>query len=163
MRFITKFAILALPMALAACTETQFLDTLGAGKVTPDETTVKPNPQLTMPPDLSLRAPAAGDAQTPVAAPAAPAQAPVQQAAATPADPAAPSPTNPVVPGTNLTAQQQLDALYVKYGISKTKPDGTAKTFEELQEELRQAVLAEKKKQNPNYGTIWNLREFLGI
>lgn len=46
---------------------------------------------------------------------------------------------------------------YAQFNINKLKPDGTPKTEIELQEELRLAVLAEKRKTNPNYGTFKNL------
>jgi hypothetical protein len=70
-----------------------------------------------------------------------------------------PQANSPIVPGTNMTFAQQQDQLYAKYGINKLKADGTAKTFDELQDELAAAVIAEKKAANPNYGTIWNIGE----
>jgi hypothetical protein len=48
---------------------------------------------------------------------------------------------------------------YEKYGISKVNADGTPKSESKLREELRQAVLAEKRKTNPNYGTVRNIGE----
>lgn len=47
--------------------------------------------------------------------------------------------------------------IYAQYGISKTKPDGTAKTPDELKAELKAAVLAKKKQANPGYGTVFNI------
>ena len=132
--FIT-FAALPL-LLLAGCTETAFLDGIGAGKYTPDETAVQPNKQLVMPPDINLPAPANADQEVAAKtaglepAPAAPAQ-------AAPAAPSAPVDNTPVVPGTNMTFQQQQDQLYAKYNISKTKPDGTLKTPQELTSELK--------------------------
>lgn len=46
---------------------------------------------------------------------------------------------------------------YKKFGISKTRPDGTAKTQGELDRELLEAVRQEKRKQNPKYGTVFNI------
>ena len=142
-------AILAFPLLLSACTETKFLDTIGAGKSSPDETVIQPNRQLSMPPDLNLPAPADADMNIAVSAPMAPAA----------TAPATAQDTSPIVPGTNMTFDQQQDQLYAKYGVSKLKADGTAKTFDELQAELRKAVEAEKKAANPKYGTIWNIGE----
>jgi hypothetical protein len=39
------------------------------------------------------------------------------------------------------------------------KPDGTPKTPGELSAELKKAMLAEKRKTNPRYGTIFNAGE----
>jgi hypothetical protein len=47
--------------------------------------------------------------------------------------------------------------IYAEYGVSKLKPDGTAKTPAELQTELKQAILKRKQQQNPGYGTIRNI------
>lgn len=156
---LVKSSILLLPLLLGACTETAFMDAMGAGKYQPDETQVPQGQKLAVPPDFNLRAPADGaapqaaDAANPAPAPA-PA-APAQTAAATPATPAAPV----ALPQGNapLTDAQRLELAYQKYGISKTNPDGTPKTTAQLDEELKAAVLAEKRKTNPNYGTIWNL------
>ena len=161
MRVTKKFAIFLMPLALTACTETQFLDSLGAGKSSPDEKVVNSNQPLIMPPDLSLRPPAneiaATQAQVPTPeelqaqAPITPPSDPLQQQASL-------QPSNPAA-----TPSGQLEAAYAKYGISKFHADGTPKRLEELQVELDAAILAEKKKNNPNYGTIWNWREFFGM
>jgi hypothetical protein len=47
--------------------------------------------------------------------------------------------------------------IYEKYGISKVGPDGKPKSENQLYKELHAAQLAEKRKANPNYGTIWNM------
>jgi hypothetical protein len=161
MRMSARFlAILALPLVLSACTETKFLDTIGAGKTSPDETAVQPNRQLSMPPDLNLPAPADADMNIAVNNPAAPAAPAATVATTTPPAVAAPQSNSPIVPGTNMTFDQQQDQLYARYGVNKLKADGTPKTFDELQAELKAAVVAEKKAANPNYGTIWNLGEW---
>jgi hypothetical protein len=160
MRVSAKFlAIVALPFVLSACTETKFLDTIGAGKTSPDEGAVQVNRQLTMPPDLNLPAPADADMNIATGDPAAPVA--TNPAATPPATAAAPQSNSPIVPGTNMTFDQQQDQLYARYGINKLKADGTPKTFDELQAELAAAVKAEKKAANPNYGTIWNIGEWL--
>lgn len=146
-------------LVVAGCSETTMQNMLGSGKDgTPNEAEVRVNRSLSMPPDLNLPAPS-GDvtedgepnkvvAATPPAQPAAdqvqPAPAPVQTASATP--PAAPA--APAAPAQDV---------YQKYGISKTTPDGKPKTENQLAKELHDAQLAEKRKANPNYGTIWNM------
>lgn len=62
---------------------------------------------------------------------------------------------DPNVPKTKPVTR---DEAFARYGISKTKPDGTPKTDNELDRELKAAVLADKRKANPDYGTIGNLR-----
>jgi hypothetical protein len=52
----------------------------------------------------------------------------------------------------------QVD-VYEKYGISKLNADGSEKSKAQLTKELKAALLAEKRKSNPNYGTIWNIGE----
>lgn len=160
MRNSAKFlASVALPLVLlSACTETKFLDTIGAGKTSPDESVVQPNQQLSMPPDLNLPAPADADLNIAAADPVAPAATAPAATAPSTVPPAAQD-TSPIVPGTNMTFDQQQDQLYAKYGINKVKADGSPKTFDELQAELKAAVTAEKKAANPNYGTIWNIGE----
>lgn len=159
MRGLAKILLVLPLLAAAGCTETKFLDTIGAGKSSPDETAIQPNRQLVMPPDLNLRAPANADQE--VAA---------KTAGEMPTDPAAPAglvsaepqqgqDNSPIVPGTNMTFQQQQDQIYAKYGISKVKPDGTPKTLEELSEEVRVAAVEEKRRANPKYGTFWNWAE----
>jgi hypothetical protein len=145
-------------LAVAGCSETKVQDLLGSGKdATPDEAQVRVNRNLSMPPDLNLRPPSGevtddGELNkvanvAPPAQPAAdqaqPAPPPVQTASATP--PAAPA------------AEPPKQDVYERYGISKTAPDGKPKSENQLAKELRDAQLAEKRKANPNYGTIWNM------
>jgi hypothetical protein len=73
--------------------------------------------------------------------------------------PAAGAAPNPAVPaagkqGGLLGAKEDA---YKRFGISKTRPDGTAKTQSELDRELLEAVRAEKRKTNPRYGTVLNI------
>ena len=145
-------------LAVAGCSETKMQDLLGSGKdATPNEAEVRVNRNLSMPPDLNLRPPSgevtedgelnktanATPPAQPAADPAQPAPAPVQTASATP----------PAAPATQPPTQD----VYEKYGISKTGPDGKPKSDNQLAKELRDAQLAEKRKANPNYGTIWNM------
>ena len=68
----------------------------------------------------------------------------------------------PAAPTTNRVAALPKGTqgdVYAKYGISTMNPDGTKKSDWVLREELRQAVLAEKRKSNPRYGTIFNAGE----
>ncbi|MCA0432888.1 MAG: hypothetical protein LCH46_06460 [Proteobacteria bacterium] len=107
---------------------------------------------LTMPPDLSLAAP--GQTTNTYAANPPPQPAPVQQMASAESD----------VYGGGAAASNSSSAapqqdVYARYGISMNKPDGTRKKDWELREELRKAVVAERRKNNPNYGTIMNIGE----
>lgn len=83
-----------------------------------------------------------------------------QQLQTTPGTGPAPTQISPAVPSTqktDLTGKTPQENAYQKFGISKTKPDGTPKTQAELDRELLEAVRAEKRKQNPNYGTVFNM------
>jgi hypothetical protein len=73
---------------------------------------------------------------------------------------AGPAQISPAVQSTQKTAlsgKNVKEDAYQKFGISKTKPDGTPKTQGELDRELLEAVRAEKRKLNPNYGTVFNM------
>ena len=188
---LTAFALSA---ALAGCSESRFLNSMGMGKSAPDESKVTRNQQLAMPPDLQLRAPSSAPEPAPqvAAAPANPPPVPdtitangTQVAADTAAggydSGAQQLSTNPDQPVDNIqtasidpkTTQngsvqggQKVDFYgdkykqdaYQKYGISKTKPDGTAKSQVELDKELLEAIRVEKRKANPSYGTVFNIR-----
>ena len=58
----------------------------------------------------------------------------------------------------DLYGDKHKQDAYQKYGISKTKPDGTAKSQVELDKELLEAIRVEKRKANPSYGTVFNIR-----
>ena len=149
---------LVVALAVSACAETTMQDMLGVGKsAVPDASQVTVAQNLAMPPDLQLRAPPDGPANdnqaTAVQAPPEPAQ-PVQPVAAAP-------PTQPAPPPLKQTqtaaAEQPKQDVYERYGISKTYPDGKPKPQNVLYEELHQAQVEEKRRANPNYGTIWNM------
>jgi hypothetical protein len=147
---------LAAALAVAGCSETKMQDLLGSGKsATPDEAQVRVNRNLSMPPDLNLRPPsgeAAEDGQPNTVATAPPPAEPAADQAQ-----AAPQPvrTAAATPPAQVEAPKQ--DVYEKYGISKVGADGKPKTESELYKELHAAQLAEKRKANPNYGTIWNM------
>ena len=147
-------------IAVAGCSETKMQDMLGAGKsATPDETQVRTNRNLAMPPDLNLRPPsgevAAEDGQLNTVAAAPPAQPAMDQAEPEPAP--KPVKTASANPPPAEGAEPPKQDVYEKYGISKIGPDGKPKSENELYKELHAAQLAEKRKANPNYGTIWNM------
>ena len=130
--------LLALGLALSGCSTSKLMNTFGAGEPAAQPTVAVQNGNtLALPPDLQLRAPGT------IPSPAAPAPAPTETASLDPA----PAPVAPVPP----------KDIFAEYGIAKLKPDGTAKTKEELQAELKVAVLKRKQQQNPNYGTIFNM------
>jgi hypothetical protein len=83
-----------------------------------------------------------------------------QKLETTPGTGSAPTQISPAVPSTqktDLSGKNVQQDAYQRFGISKTKPDGTPKTQAELDRELLEAVRAEKRKQNPNYGTVFNM------
>lgn len=144
-------------LAVAGCSETKMQDLLGSGKdATPDEAQVRVNRNLSMPPDLNLRPPTGetaedGQPNTVATAPP-PAAEPMEQAQPAPQ----PVRTAAATPPAKGQEEPQQD-VYEKYGISKVGPDGKAKTESQLYKELHAAQLAEKRKANPSYGTIWNM------
>jgi hypothetical protein len=97
------------------------------------------NNQLAMPPDLSLAAPGTRAAPAPNYRTA-----------------GLETPPTDNLYGGPASAPPVID-VYEKYGISKLNPNGTKKNSEKLRAELRAAVIAEKRKTNPNYGTIRNI------
>ncbi len=139
---LLNLSIVATAFALAGCSSGLLGG--GGGSAPTAEPQIQVNNQLAMPPDLSLAAPGSG---------VAPAKTYKSASLAPPSDEdvyggsAPPAPRAPVVD------------VYEKYGISKLNPDGTKKNDNVLREELRQAVIAEKRKTNPNYGTIRNIGE----
>ena len=169
--------LLAAAMSVSGCSESGFADVFNSGKFSPDETSVPTNKALTAPPDLQLRPPSGGGAaprpQAPVAAQPTPYTAPpaANTAYAAPQTPAyQPAPPGQPAPLTNAPAAPQpgyavpaqprqvtQNDPYIKYGISRYRADGSKKTQAELDNELRRKYVAAKKRNNPNYGTIFNL------
>ena len=135
--------MIGLCLALAGCSR----GLLGGGSSEPSaQPQIVTNNELTLPPDLALRAPGTGVAP-----------APQQQIASAP--PAASPSVYGDAPAGASNPRDPMQPTLDKYGISRLKPDGTKKSDWELREEIRQAVLAEKRKKNPNYGTIFNAGE----
>jgi hypothetical protein len=139
------FAVLVLSLAVSGCS--RGLLSSGPSSAPAAEQQVAVNNELALPPDLSLRAPGTYQPETASAdtiettAPAAPAANRVTLA------PGARNPRDPM--------QTSLD----KYNISRLRPDGTVKPRGQLLDEIRLAVIAEKRKTNPNYGTVFNSGE----
>lgn len=137
---LKQSVILVVSLALAGCSS----NLLGGGGSSGPaaEQSIPVGNQLALPPDLALRAP--GPTSPTYRANTAPASTDAavysDDIAAVPARPATTDP-------------------YEKYGISKFNADGTKKSDGQLREELRKAVLAEKRKTNPNYGTVRNIGE----
>jgi hypothetical protein len=176
-------ALSALCLAVTACGETRFLETMGMGKHPPDETKVRRNADLALPPDLSLPAPSevaeapatAAQATSPqqlsnppagdLAASMDPTQdlnvgaQPSYDTAAAPGAPTATAVSPAVRPA---AAGNPRENALVKYGISKTHPNGKPKTEGELNKELLDAIRAEKRRQDPKYGTIFNIGGLFG-
>lgn len=114
----------------------------------PSQVTVPAGNNLVLPPDLQLAAPGNGTA-------------PGYDTAAEPPPPkksaalAKPVTGNDTLYGGGSAAPQ--GDVFDQYGISKTKPDGTPKTQQELANELKAAILRKKRQKNPGYGTIANI------
>lgn len=147
-------------LAVAGCSETKMQDLLGSGKeATPDESQVRVNRNLSMPPDLNLRPPTGETSEdgqlNQVAAAQPPAEPAMDQAQPEPAPAPMKTASANAQPAPGEQPPQQ--DVYEKYGISKTGPDGKPKSENQLFKELKAAQLAEKRKSNPNYGTIWNM------
>ncbi len=152
--------IAAVALALGGCGETRLTDMLSGGKPSAaGNMQVQTNQNLAMPPDLRLPQPGAASSEAQVATYDPPADdsmtnenlveqgLPDDQPAAAPAQGAV---------KTAAPAQPAGD-IYDRYGISKTRPDGTKKSDGELQAELKKAYLAKKRQSEPGYGTIWNV------
>jgi len=152
-----SMCLLASGLLLAGCSATSSLLNSSRG---PDAAAVPAGRNLSMPPDLQLPAPGSGTAsayQEP--APGTYSAA----AAAPPADDSVYGGAAPVTPrrvgGTQCKNGTQAPDIYGCYNIGKLKPDGTKKTQAELSMELRTAMLEEKRRANPNYGTFKNFGE----
>jgi hypothetical protein len=168
-------------LALAGCSETGFQDSLGVGKTAPDESQVRINQALSIPPDLRLAAPSSKTVEpgtpnkvatyqsqpvtyAPVEADTYVAEEPSTTASTAPAEPAktAEAAATATTTATTITPAEPekpktLDDSYAKYGISKTYANGKPKPEGVLIDELRKAQTAEKRAKDPSYGTIWNM------
>jgi hypothetical protein len=128
---------------------------LGGKSSVPQVTTVPTGNQLALPPDLALQAPTqtvdAYQPNGPVAsiAPNRNVTAPVQTASSSEELYS----SGPVAKRSGGT----FDETLAYYNISKTNADGTPKTSIDINRELTAAIKAEKRKTDPNYGTIFNI------
>jgi hypothetical protein len=145
-RLAAGFAGLLILSAIVGCSQRATSDLLNDSS---SVQSAQANPDLTMPPDLRLPPP--GSAPAPASVPVTPVK-PVKSAYAAPVNP---------MQGSPAAAQPQGD-VYEQYGISKVNADGTPKTTDQLREELRQALLARKRQQNPNYGSVYNIGSIFG-
>jgi hypothetical protein len=133
---LVKMTLVVVALALGGCSS----GLLGGGGSAPTaQPQIQVNNQLAMPPDLSLAPPGTGVAPAPTYKTA-----------------SLETPPDDNLYGGTASAPPVIDA-YEKYGISKFNPNGTKKNSEKLRAELRAAVIAEKRKTNPNYGTIRNI------
>ena len=142
----TLSGVLALGFVLGGCSSSGLLNSMGLGNSpAPQQTPViQTGNNLALPPDLQLRPPGTvTENYQPNTVPAAP----VQSASLDEGLYSSPPVYQPPV---------KRD-IYAEYGISRLKPDGTAKTDEDLKAELKLAMLKRKQQQNPNYGTIRNI------
>lgn len=146
--------VLAACLVLAGCTTASGL--LNRGSRGPQATNVPTGGNLSLPPDLQLPAPGSGTAAA--YQPSAPAAGGVADTGVygTPATPV--TPRRGIGNTTCPNGTKALD-IYECYGVSKLKPDGTKKNAAELQLEVRKAVMAEKRRTNPGYGTFKNFGE----
>ena len=145
-KFMKNLFLASLAAAsLAGCTS--LLDSPNPNKLGgPSQVTVPTGNNLAMPPDLRLPAPGSGeDYQAAAPAPA------VTRSASL----AKPGAGNNTLYGGGSAAPQ--GDVFAQYGISKTKPDGTPKTQQELAQELKAAIIRKKRQTNPSYGTIGNI------
>ena len=141
----TVSGVLVLELALGGCSSSGMLRSMGFGdSPSPTAPVVRTGNNLALPPDLQLHPPGAvTEGYQPNTVPAAPIQtASVDEGLYSSAPAAAP----PV----------KRD-LYVEYGVSKLKPDGTPKTEADLKAELKKAIIKRKRETQPGYGTIFNM------
>jgi hypothetical protein len=154
MRLLLPFATLTIAALLAGCSAGSLLDPkVGATRAA----AVPVGNDLALPPDLALRAPGATTDEYVPNGPVSSADSQVAGLDNPDAGIETPAPTRtktraaPAAPG-----QQPVDN-FTKYGISKTNPDGTPKNPQQLHKELKAAMLLEKRRANPGYGTIRNI------
>lgn len=143
--------LLAASLVLAGCSS----GLLNRKSSVPQASNVPTGTSLAMPPDLALPAPGSGTYR--------PSQPAVQNAALDSGGVYDSGAATPSVrkPAGNLRQNCPSGAVtsdvHECYGINKLKPDGTPKTKEQLAAELKAAVIAEKRRNNPGYGTVTNI------
>ena len=144
--------VLAASLLLAGCSS----GLLNNKSAVPQASNVPTGSSLALPPDLSLPAPGTGTYR--------PSQPAVQNAALNDdgiydTGAAAPAVRKPAAGNLrqNCPTGAVTSDVYECYGINKVKADGTPKTKEQLAAELKAAVIAEKRRKNPSYGTFGNI------
>lgn len=153
-RYAVSVSLLAASLVLAGCSTSGLLNRARG----PSSVDVQTGPTLSMPPDLQLPPPGSGTAsayQPPAASTAATENGVYGSASAA----NRPSSFTRRGGGTQCTNGTTAPDIYGCYNISKVKADGTQKTPGELQMELRNAIIAEKRRANPGYGTVRNIGE----
>jgi hypothetical protein len=159
---IGDFGLKSVPVYLAISTLLLAGCSSGAGLLNGKETVptaanVPVGNSLAMPPDLQLAPPnGTSDAYAPNGAVASAALAPAPPGVLTRKQAAAAATNASLYGGTPVAAAPSGD-VFAQYGISRTKPDGTMKTPQELQKELSDAIRKKKQQANPNYGTAANI------
>jgi hypothetical protein len=139
-------AILVIALALAGCTSNLLGGGNSSGPVA--EQSIPVGNQLALPPDLALKAPGATSQNYRANAGLGATDTGVYS-----------DDINTSISGQAAVPRGTTGDVYAKYGISKQKADGTKKDEGQLREELRRAVIAEKRRTNPSYGTIGNIGE----
>lgn len=132
--------------------------------VAPDQQRIAVGNQLTLPPDLQLKAPTnTADGYQPnsgVGKPAEPSSN-YDLASANDDGQISAGTTSGALYGNAGTAPSAPAAkqqdVYAKYGISKFNADGSQKSDAQLKKELKAAMLEEKRRNNPGYGTVRNI------
>src|SRR5690606_14384346 len=145
-RLYSLGAVLGAAVLLSACSTDGFNEAVGLAKTSPDETQVRTNQALALPPDYSLPPPL----EPRDIADEAPAPVPVAQVETA----STPQPTQIASASVPPAAAAQANT------ISTVNPDGTPKTERQIQDELRAQKIAQRKAQNPSYGTwrnFWNV------
>lgn len=144
--------LLAASLLLAGCSS----GLLNRKSSVPQASNVPTGSSLAMPPDLALPAPGTSTYR--------PSQPTVQNAALSDdgiydTGAAAPAVRKPATGNLrqNCPSGAVTADVHECYGINKLKADGTPKTKEQLATELKAAVIAEKRRTNPSYGTFGNI------
>jgi hypothetical protein len=144
--------LLGLVLGLGACSSASSL--LNSKSSVPQASNVQVGNNLAMPPDLQLATPGqTTDAYVPNVGDGTATTADVDVVEAQPSVKKVSTAGLPEL----ATLPAKKPDIYEQYGISKTNPDGTPKTPNQLREEVRLAILAKKKQANPKYGTIANI------
>ncbi len=158
-------------VCLSGCGST-IEDVMGTSKLAPDERQVRVHQVLALPPDHDLRPPMEGPTTnsgdltldagtgtfvdtgaTETTAPAAQPTTTARAAVETPDDGTGPRSITPDTPAAQASSSGHV--------ISDTNPDGTPKTYRQKVDEAQQRRRELERQRNPNYGTIFNVGDFI--